>query len=373
MENFETQKYRDGLAKEIKQEPDKEKRREILATAKSTEEYQKFERFKREEERPFWGKFTEGEIDEVGEYKEPTPEQKEKFKKRIERVSEVFEGADFRWRLDGASNISLYGDKLIRDHNDLDIGIFQEDLVKLDELLSKQGFGIFVNFEEGGRRLMRRVTIKELLTLNERDLSICKIDPSGKIQKETTEPFNFVDLHVEKRDIEGSIVSNLPKFFFDPIKKKLPNGKEINLSQPVLVAYHKLHSNRPHDLVDLQKLKSHLQKKDFSMLRESLEKELEATEKITRKKLQEAWESLMPVLELTCDQKVISEKLWEYPDLQKHRKDQKVSDFVFSISQHVSENPDVTFEGFLNQSLAILRPREQVGQKLKVIDWLEKS
>lgn len=48
MENFEFQKYRDNLAKEIRQEPNKEKRREILAAAKSTEEYQEAKRLKQE-------------------------------------------------------------------------------------------------------------------------------------------------------------------------------------------------------------------------------------------------------------------------------------------------------------------------------------
>lgn len=48
MENFEFQKYRDNLAKEIRREPDKEKRREILAIAKLTEEYQEAKRLKQE-------------------------------------------------------------------------------------------------------------------------------------------------------------------------------------------------------------------------------------------------------------------------------------------------------------------------------------
>lgn len=48
MENFEFQKYRDNLAKERRQEPDKEKRREILASAKLTEEYQEAKRLKQE-------------------------------------------------------------------------------------------------------------------------------------------------------------------------------------------------------------------------------------------------------------------------------------------------------------------------------------
>ncbi len=39
MEKIESQQYRDNLAEEIKSEPDKEKRKEILAEAKETEEY----------------------------------------------------------------------------------------------------------------------------------------------------------------------------------------------------------------------------------------------------------------------------------------------------------------------------------------------
>jgi len=330
------------------------------------------------EERPFWGEFRGGEVDEVGEYKEPTPEQKKIFEKRLERVSEIFEDADFQWYLDGATNISLYKDKQIRDHKDLDISIFQEDLAKLDELLTRQGFGIFVNYDENGKRLMRKVTAEELAILEKPDLSICKIGPDGKIQRETEDPFNFVDLHVHNKDAEGNVVifyngATLPKEFFEPLKKELPNSKEINLSQPAIVAYHKLHSNRPYDLTDLQKLRPNLQERDFSMLRRSLEREIEKTEKMVKEKAQEVWDSLTPMLKLTHDQKVISEKLLEHPDLQKRRNDQKISEFVSLISQYVSENPNITFEDFLSQSLAILKPREQVEQKLKVIDQLEKS
>ena len=49
MEKFESQKYRDDLAEEIKQEPSKEKRREILSTAKSTEEYREAKKLREKE------------------------------------------------------------------------------------------------------------------------------------------------------------------------------------------------------------------------------------------------------------------------------------------------------------------------------------
>ena len=378
MPNFESQKYRDDLAKEIRQEPDKEKRREILTTAKSTEEYQEAKRLRKKEERPFWGEFLGGDVDEVGEYTEPTPEQREKFQKRNERMSEIFEDADFQWYLDGAVNISLYRDNQMRDHKDLDMSIFNEDSAKLVELLSRQGFGIFVNYEENGKGLMRPATVEELSTPSKLDLSICKIDANGKIERETPDPFNFVDLHIHSKDAEGNTVINysgaiLPREYFEPVKKELPNGKEINLSQPAIVAYHKLHSNRPYDATDLQRLKPNLQERDFVMLREELEKELEETERKVKEKVQEAWDLISPILEMTHDQTVISEKLWTHPDIEKRRDDPKVSDYVSSISRYVSENAGISFDDFLKQSLSLLKPREHIEQKLKVIDQLESS
>lgn len=378
MENFESQKYRDDLAKEIRQEPDKERRKEILTTAKSTEEYQEAKRLRHKEERPFWGEFLGGDIDEVGEYTEPTPEQREKFQTRNERMSEIFEGADFQWYLDGAVNISLYRDKQMRDHKDLDMSVFNEDSTKLVELLSRQGFGIFVNYEENGKGLMRLATVEELSAPGKLDLSICKVGANGKIERETTDPFNFVDLHIHSKDAEGNTVINysgaiLPKEYFGPVKKELPNGKEINLSQPAIVAYHKLHSNRPYDATDLQRLKSNLQERDFVMLREELEKELEETERKVKEKVQEAWDLISPILEMTHDQAVISEKLWTHPDIEKRRSDSKVSDYVSSISRYVSENPGISFDDFLRQSLSLLKPREHIEQKLKVIDQLQSS
>jgi hypothetical protein len=377
-EETEEKKKKEEVEEKMEEKPEEISPEKQADVAKNVEQEPVAQVEPHIEERPFWGEFRGGEIDEVGKYKEPTPEQKEKVEQRLERLSEIFEDADFLWYLDGAINISLYRDKLMRDHKDLDMSVFKEDLPELDELLEKQGFGIFVNFEQTGKKLMRKVNVEELATLDKPDLSICKVDAEGRIQKETGEPFNFVDLHVYSRDEEGNIIINytgttLAKEFFEPIKKELPNGKEINLSQPAIVAYHKLHANRPYDLTDLQRLRPYLQERDFSMLREALEKEIEGTENKMREKLQEVWEFLSPMLEFTHDQKVISEKLYTHPDTAQRRDNPRVSEYVSSISQFIAENPEVTLDNFMEQSLAILKPREQVEQKLKSLDQLEES
>lgn len=104
-----------------------------------------------------------------------------------------------------------------------------------------------------------------------------------------------------------------------------------------------------------------------------MEGEIEETEKMVKEKLQEAWLSLAPILELTSDQGVIGEKLWEHPEFQKRRSEQKISEFVSSISQCVSSNPGMIFDDFLSQSLVILKIREQIEQKIEFMDKLEKD
>lgn len=329
------------------------------------------------EERPFFGEFTGADLEETThEFRKPTVEEEKWFKERVKRISEIFENADFLWYLDGAINISLYGDKQIRAHKDIDISVFREDLDKVEKLLRKEGFAIFINFEKNSKKFMKKVTVEELTTLDNPDLSICKVDPDGKIQKESADPFNFTDLHVHRRDAEGNTIISynevtLPKEYFEPIKKELPNGKKINLSQPAIVAYHKLHSDRPHDFKDLEKLRPYLQEKDFTMLRESLKREIEEKKRKIKEKLQELWGFLSPLLEFTHDQKVISEKLWEHSELQKLRDNRTASEYVSSISRYISEKPDITFDDFLNQSMTILKLEEWAEQKLKSIDQLE--
>lgn len=216
----------------------------------------------------------------------------------------------------------------------MDISVFKEDLTKLEKLLSEQGFGVFINFEEDGKRLTKRITAEELTTINNPYLSICKIGPEGKIERGGVEPFKFVDLHVHSKNEEGDTVISyngmaLPKEFFKPVKKRLPGGKEINLSQPVIVAYYKLHSDRLYDLTDLQRLKLYLKASDFGILRELLEREIEEIERKGKEKLQEVWESLSSILKFTRDPKAISEKLWMHPSLKKTKKQSENLEICF--------------------------------------------
>jgi len=329
------------------------------------------------QERPTFDEFTGGELDERGEFKEPTPEEQEKFHDRVARMSEVLEAADFPWYLDGATNISLYSDQMIRNHKDLDMSVFQEDLDKLDDLLSDQGFGIFINYREEGKELMRKATAQELGLLENPDVSICKVGPDGTLgSKDSHEAFDFVDLHIQNRDESGDVVVgysgiSLPKEYFEPIRKELPNGKTINLSHPAVVAYHKLHSTRAYDVKDLQILSPLLAPEDFTMLRTSVEKEAEILDKRIREVLQEVWGELSPVLETAPDPDTIAGKLWSHPEIEKRKTDESVANYISSISQYLSENPVVTIDDFIDQSMSILDIKRRTEEQVKLIDRLK--
>ncbi len=335
--------------------------------------------------RPDFGKFGGGNTNELGEFIEPTKEQQEKFMDRINRLSEIFEGANFTWYLDGASNISLYQDKQIREHKDLDVSIFKEDAGKLVNLIEKQGFNIFLNVEKNGQAELQPITVKELAALSKTDLgkvSIYKVDSSGNAQTETDELFNAVDLHVQDKNENGDTVTSyygavLPKELFKPIKKKLPNGKEVNLSQPAVVAYHKLHTimyadDRPYDLVDLKKLEQNLGKKDLEIISEVFKKEMDQLEQKIREVSQEIYQSLSSVLAATQDQKVISEQIWLHPEVSKRREDKTTKEFVASMTEFVSKNPNVSLEAFIAQSLTS-KPGKRIRLVREVLQTLEES
>lgn len=329
------------------------------------------------EERPDWGEFHGSETDEFGGYRMPTPEESESFKKRIERMAEIFEGADFQWFLDGAMNISLYRGEQIRAHKDIDMSVFEEDLSRLDEFLSKRGFGIFANAAD--RRTMRRLTGTELVSSCEPDLSICKIGQDGRIESDRTEPFNFVDLHVNERDSEGNVSVpggigiSLPKEYFIPIRKPFENGKEIFLSHPAVVAYHKLCQGRPHDFTDLKRLRKYLDEKDLGMLREIFKKEAEVTDKAVDIILVRIWDSLSKskALFLSRDPKVVSEILWEDPDINGMSHDERVTGYADSISSYVSEHPKISYDDFRRQSVLILGNHDRFDMIMRRLNELE--
>ncbi len=323
------------------------------------------------------------ELDESGNYSKPTEDQKEKFSTALRELSEIFENANFPWYLDGAMNISIYLGDQIRQHKDIDISIFKEDLGKLNNLLKGKGFGVFIISEEGNKQMLRLLDVEELLKLASYHLCIKKIDSNGIIQDREDSLFSNVDLHVHDRDENGNTIINysgskFSKEYFKQIQHELPNNKTINLSHPAIVFYHKLYAydkiNRPYDLLDLEKLAPKLETKDFEMLRGVVESEFEKRIDQIRQVFESLWQFLTPILELSKDGATIKQKLLQHSEITKkiNIKDQKTIDYVDIISQYISENSNISKEDFINKSLEITKPLEWLQERMKILMDLEK-
>jgi hypothetical protein len=326
------------------------------------------------EERPCWEEFRGGEIDETGEYKKPTQEQVAMFDRRLERLSEVFHGADFDWLISGALNISLYKNDYIRNHKDIDVDVFYEDLAKLEKHLKETGFAIFLDFEQDQKRLMRPITESEIRSLptniQQSNLMIRKVGERNKSSEETDEP--YMDLHIRQRDENGDVISpfglKIPEEYFKSIPKKLANGKEINLSQPIIVAYYKMHQDRGYDLIDLEKLKPYLKEEDVDVLRNILAKEVEARDKWIKTKLVDIWSSLSPIIGLTKDPEVIKNAILCDKDVQQRREDPDVLKYVSGICDFILGHPDLSLDDFIEQSMLSLGSSKMFADKLKILE-----
>lgn len=332
---------------------------------------EKFELEKKEEfqKAPIWAPFRGAEWDEDKGYKEPTIEQKEKIDIRLNRLAEVMEGADFPWYLDGAINISLYKEKYIRDHKDLDMSIFAEDFNKFDSLLEKQNFGIFEKIKREDKELWERIHIVKGNTIKE--YQAAQIDKRGKFI-ETDDPFNYIDLHIHSRDKNGNVVINysgsvLPKEFFKPVKKSLPNGKEINLSQPAIVAYHKLHEGRDYDFIDLKLFRNKLDDKDFKMLHKVLDQETPESMFQAKEKLKEIWS----MLDSGMNKEKIKTTIAKHPNMSSRIKNPKIKTFIKEISEYIFSNSNTDEDAFIKQSFKLLGLEKQFKIKIEQLRELE--
>lgn len=331
----------------------------------------KFELEKKGEfqEAPIWIPFKGAEWDEDKGYKEPTTEQKEKINIRISRLAEIMEGADFPWYLDGAINISLYKGEYIRDHKDLDMSMFAEDFNKFDLLLEKQNFGIFEKIKREDKELWERIHNVERGTIKE--YQAAQIDKRGKFIK-TDDPFNYIDLHIHSRDKNGNVVINysgsvLPKEFFEPVKKSLPNGKEINLSQPAIVAYHKLNEGRDFDFIDLKLFRNKLDDKDFEMLHKVFNRETPESMFQAKEKLKEIW----LILDSGMNKEKIKTTIAKHPDMSSRIKDPKIKIFIEKISEYIFSNSNTNEDAFIKQSFQLLGLEKQFKIKIKQLRELE--
>ena len=299
-----------------------------------------------------------------------TPEQKQRFEDGLKTMSEVFENANFVWWIDGGANVPLYNKNneqyVDREHKDLDMGIFREDLGKLRALLKVKRFVIY---ESDPNKFFIR-----------------KINSSGNFIK-TNDLFNNVDLHLHDRDKEGNLVINysgvvFPKEYIEAIKHKLSNGKEVNLSHPALILYHKIYAyswvnTRKSDIKDLENIVDQLESKDFEIVRNALLNEYEHRKQKIASKFEDFWSSMSKELKSKNEGSIKGILFGDEYVKQMMENDEKmgiiVTQYIDIISRHISKQGfNITKEDFIDKSIEVLDYLENAKQKLEILDNLEK-
>jgi hypothetical protein len=222
-----------------------------------------------------------------GKAEKPTEERAREIKAMLEETAKIFDDANIRYVLDGALNISLYEGDFFRDHRDVDVSVFSEDISKLAKILEQKGYALF-RFPKDVNEV-----IKEKGVVRHELLDPEKIDPrkisrerllflrvNGKLEIDT-ENYAWFDVHALDTNENGDIVqlngTILPQLkYAEAPSYTMENGKELKLSHPAILAYHKLKSGREHpDFDDLIVLKKHLSELDFAEIAEWLQQDEE--------------------------------------------------------------------------------------------------
>ncbi len=231
---------------------------------------------------PDFQTFLEPQIAEAGQYTPPTPEQVDFMEARLDALADLMKDADFAWQLDGGTNISLLERRFVRNHKDVDIGVFDDELEKVEAYLQKHGYQFTKHRAEkdaDGQRWVESISAVDILREDLDDIQIAKVGVNHSI--EVGDTLDFVDLHISHRNSNGDTVTRytgatIPKKFMQPVEfYRTRSGGEIPISHPALIVYHKIETGRSYDLTDITYLKKHISDDDIAFVEQMIQSEYE--------------------------------------------------------------------------------------------------
>ncbi len=370
--------YRLNLAHKIAEEPDETKRREILAEAKKTDEYEReFLKHKGiafealiQEQAP-WLQFDDENIDENFKRKPATVEQRENMDKRLVALGQMFSGSDINWHLDGAFNISLMNKEYIGNHKDVDLSVEKNDLQKLEEQLFKNGYGLFLSESDDKtkNRVMRRIGYKNIEETKMGHPLIAAMNKNGEILED--KPLNYIDLHIVERNSQGQLIGKSGAVIPEKWAKPYPvefQGKKINLSHPGKVLYYKLHQGRGYDLTDIQKLikTGELEGDDIKDIENVFDSEYIKKRESVAKVLEPVIKQITPGM----NNEKIFELLMRQPDLSE-KDEMKESFHLFAYK--IAEADKKSAEAIVDLALELFGIKEREGMRREELKKIEKS
>lgn len=272
------------------------------------------------------GTFEQYETNPVtGDRLPPTPEQEALMDKRLRSLHDLFDGADFPWRLDGGLNISIYQKAYIGNHKDIDVSFpdSSEELNHIDDWLGSHGFGMFISEPHPEKSELRKHNLQRIAgrhiqpeSITGRHVLIAAIDHNGRIQLD--QQANFLDVHINPMNSEGAILTStgsLPPEW-TAAQPRLFHGIELPTSHPALTTFYKLHETRSYDQKDVEKIVASgaLTQDDVDLLGEVMARERQSVLDRVEVVLTEIVDHIRP--EMTVDE--ASEVFTAHPEVAKN-------------------------------------------------------
>lgn len=329
-----------------------------------------------EQGQPPWEDFTE-KIDENFVRKRPSPEVVETMNKSLEELTQIFEGSELSWHLDGALNISLMNGasenpkKYIGEHKDVDLSVEKGELEILETQLLKNGFGLFLSRtqDKTKNKIMRRVSYRDFAESDAEHMLIAAIDENGKILRDKA--LNFVDIHIIQRDEDGKPLgvsgTPIPEKWTQPQPLEF-HGRQIYISHPGKVLYYKLHQGRNYDVTDAEKLieTGKITEKDIDDIEKVYEDEFGANVERARKIFKGFANQISS--EMNVDE--IFDLMQKQPEFQKR---ENMTENLKLLARKIAELQDKSVDNILTVAINLFGVEEKNNQKRQELNRIRQK
>ena len=155
--------------------------------------------------------------------KSPSPEEIQFYYQRLDALTELFHDSPLTSYLEGGYVLPLHLGRFLRQHADIDVGVFQDELESLSQFLRERGYNLFYRnyylapLENTPYDLFEQTTIDDVLRRPVRRLYAMKVKKGGRIDEDET-VLREIDLHVHLRNGDYTITSkegyHLPNEWF---------------------------------------------------------------------------------------------------------------------------------------------------------------
>jgi hypothetical protein len=173
------------------------------------------------------------------------------------------------WQLEGGMAVSLHVGQFLRQHGDVDVAVFADQLDKFESCLAEKSYRLFSRnwfhpLEYAPFDLVRVTSADEIQSHRRvKRMTAIKVDPSGRVdEQESLLPRFDVHVHCLGSDYVYLDIDRIPfpqDLFFTTGSFETDNGGRIVVASLALMYFYKLQGRRPRHRFDLELIEHHTQ------------------------------------------------------------------------------------------------------------------